>query len=337
LVKASKKHSKKHPAHHAKKRPAQPKRARKKKAPVKKYVTGVIVFVVLVAIVYGLIHAVSNFGSQRSGVAAVVNGETITVGYLDEQYSRIPPMYQEFISKEVLLNQSINEVLLMQEAEKEGLTVTAAEVEEEIEKAIALGGLTEEEFEQRMAEQNITRDVLIELYQKQLIINKLLEEKVFTEMDITEADIDEYYNSRIRAMHVLVETEDEAFDIIRQLGRASKNTIETKFGELAAELSIDPSAAANSGDLGEFGRGQMVAPFEEAAFALEEYEYTAAPVQTSFGYHVILRLPKAESLEEQYDSIREILAMQKKADVVPVYIEQLRRDAQITISYSDEE
>ena len=186
----------------------------------------------------------------------------------------------------------------------------------------------------RMDEQNLTREILVELYQKQLVINKLLELKVFTAMDVTEADIDNYYNSRIRAMHILVETEDEGYDIIRKLGRVSRNVIEEELGDLAVEFSTDPSAQMNRGDLGEFGRGQMVAPFEEVAFALEEYEYSAAPVQTSFGYHVILRLPKAESLEDQYESIREILSMQKKADVVPVYLEQLRSNAQITITYT---
>lgn len=316
-------------AHHAK----HSKSANKQKKPVKNYALGVLVFIVLVAVVYGLITVVSNFGIQRSNNAATVNGEAITLAYLEEQYSRIPAEYQQFIDKETLLNQTINEVLLLQEAKKAGLSVSDEEVQAEINTAMAQSGITSEDLDERLAEQGINQEILRELYSKQLIINKLLEEKVFSEIYVSESEIETFYNERIHAAHILVETEDEAYDIIRQLGRVSRNSLPTKFGELATELSTDPSAATNGGDLGEFSKGQMVAPFEEAVFALEELEYTAAPVQTQFGYHVILRLPKDSTLEEESPEIREMLAMQKKSAIVPSYIEQLKSKADIKITY----
>ncbi|MBN1544760.1 peptidylprolyl isomerase [Candidatus Woesearchaeota archaeon] len=333
-MEGKKHHTKEHHAH------VKHPHARARKSTVQKYVFGAVVFVVLVAVIAGLIYLASKSGelrlSRQNDIAAVVNDEQITTAYLDEQYDRVPVEYREFITKSMLLNQTINEVLLLQEAKKQGIEVTNSDVEDEIRSAMEAAGVTEDQLEERLKEQNISRDYLEELYMKQLTINQLLEKVVFTSIKVSDSEIEAFFNSRIRAMHILVETEDEANDMIEQLKKVSLGKIESKFSELAKANSIDPSAAENGGDLGEFSRGQMVPEFENAAFALEEYAFTAEPVQTQFGYHVILRLPKTESLEEQYDAINELLLTQKKAQAVPLYIEQLRSKAKVDVLYTEE-
>jgi parvulin-like peptidyl-prolyl isomerase len=87
--------------------------------------------------------------------------------------------------------------------------------------------------------------------------------------------------SKIEAAHILVEQEFEAQDLIKKLADGES------FEELAQKFSKCPSGK-QGGDLGPFGKGQMVAPFEEAAFALEPGEISQ-PVQTQFGYHLIKR------------------------------------------------
>jgi peptidyl-prolyl cis-trans isomerase C len=86
---------------------------------------------------------------------------------------------------------------------------------------------------------------------------------------------------KIKAKHILVNQEFEAQDLLKKLkdGKA--------FEELAREHSLCPSKA-EGGDLGEFGKGSMVAPFESAAFALKVGE-VSAPVRTQFGFHLIQR------------------------------------------------
>lgn len=88
--------------------------------------------------------------------------------------------------------------------------------------------------------------------------------------------------STIQARHILVEHEHEAQDLVKKLEDGAK------FEELAQKFSKCPSGTSG-GNLGEFGRGQMVAPFEEAAFALEVGQ-VSGPVQTQFGYHLIERM-----------------------------------------------
>jgi len=91
-------------------------------------------------------------------------------------------------------------------------------------------------------------------------------------------------DQRIRVSHILVETESEALRLIGQLKKGAA------FPDLARKFSRGPDAA-KGGDLGFFGRGQMVAEFEEAAFSLNVGEISG-PVKTKFGWHVILMVEK---------------------------------------------
>lgn len=87
--------------------------------------------------------------------------------------------------------------------------------------------------------------------------------------------------SQISASHILVENEHEAQDLVKKLAEGKT------FESLAKQFSKCPSGK-NGGSLGRFGKGQMVAPFETAAFALKPGE-VSGPVRTQFGYHLIKR------------------------------------------------
>lgn len=86
--------------------------------------------------------------------------------------------------------------------------------------------------------------------------------------------------NEVRASHILVKTEDEARSLLEEI-RAGKS-----FAEAAEEVSLCPSGQ-NGGDLGFFGRGMMVKPFEDAAFSMENIGEVSEPVQTQFGWHLI--------------------------------------------------
>lgn len=84
---------------------------------------------------------------------------------------------------------------------------------------------------------------------------------------------------KVRASHILVKTEEEAKDLLAKLNEGAD------FGELAEEHSLCPSKR-DGGDLGYFGKGMMVKPFEDAAFSMEAGE-VSQPVETQFGWHLI--------------------------------------------------
>jgi peptidyl-prolyl cis-trans isomerase C len=142
-------------------------------------------------------------------------------------------------------------------------------------------------------------------------------EKAYVEAKIasaaTDAAVQAYYNAnvagkpgpqQIDARHILVSTQAQAEDIINQLNHGAN------FAALATKYSQDPGAK-DGGELGWFTKDQMVAPFANAAFALKPGQYTQTPVQTQFGWHVILcegkRNEPTPALADVSDQIRQTL------------------------------
>ena len=127
----------------------------------------------------------------------------------------------------------------------------------------------------------------------------------------------------IRASHILVETEEEAQAVKAELEGGAD------FAELAKVKSIDPGSV-NGGDLGFFGRGMMVQPFEEAAFALGEAGELSEPVQSQFGWHVIKLAEKRQSapptFEQVAPQIQQQLLMQSFTDKVEALMEGVEID-----------
>jgi peptidyl-prolyl cis-trans isomerase C len=87
---------------------------------------------------------------------------------------------------------------------------------------------------------------------------------------------------KIKCSHILVKKQSEAIAILERLKNGES------FANLAKQLSIDKASGKKGGDLGFFGRGMMVKPFENTAFKLEK-EQISEPVKTEFGYHIIKR------------------------------------------------
>ena len=102
----------------------------------------------------------------------------------------------------------------------------------------------------------------------------------------------------VRASHILVDSEEKANTVL-----ASIRAGETSFEDAAKAHSTCPSSA-QGGDLGEFGRGQMVPEFENACFAMEVGQ-VSEPVQTQFGYHIIRLDAKNEAKPLEFDAVRD--------------------------------
>lgn len=126
----------------------------------------------------------------------------------------------------------------------------------------------------------------------------------------------------VRARHILVPTEDEAKAVLAEIKKG------TDFAELAKQKSKDPGAAAEGGDLGYFGKAQMVPEFAEAAFKMKKGE-VSDPVKTQFGWHIIKvedkRNKPVPPFENVKDQIETFVARRAQAD----YIAKLRQAAKV--------
>ena len=155
-------------------------------------------------------------------------------------------------------------------------------------------------------------------------------DKVISAVTVSEKDARDFYDANpdkfvteesVNASHILVDSEELAREIIEKVkGGAS-------FEELAAEHSSCPSKA-NGGNLGDFGKGQMVPEFDKAVFEMEVGEISPEPVATQFGYHVIKlnskkaaeTMPYAEISEE----IKRALLAEKQQKAYESKINQLK-------------
>jgi peptidyl-prolyl cis-trans isomerase C len=182
----------------------------------------------------------------------------------------------------------------------------------------------------------ITRQV--DELRRRLIVQRVMRD--FQEPpEISDAEVKAYYDqnrrlfsgSQIRASHILVKDEDLAKRLREEL-RADP----AKFEELAKANSTDTATAARGGDLGFFGQGRMVAPFEQAAFALQNPGDISEVVKTPFGYHIIKLTERKEGNERPYDEVKERIRVnllnQRRQDQTQQRIDQLRTKAKVTIS-----
>ncbi len=125
---------------------------------------------------------------------------------------------------------------------------------------------------------------------------------------------------QFKARHILVETQGAATDLIEQLNDGGD------FASLAKEHSTGPSGPGG-GDLGWFSPEQMVKPFADAVAELEDGSYTPTPVQTEFGWHVILREDSRENEPPTLESVRDVIKQRVEQQRFQRYIEGLRESA----------
>ncbi len=165
---------------------------------------------------------------------------------------------------------------------------------------------------------------------KDNLLSSYAAEKVISAVTVSDKDARDFYDANpdkflseesVNASHILVETEEQARELIVKLQDGAS------FEELAAEHSSCPSKA-NGGNLGDFGKGQMVPEFDKAVFEMEVGTVSAEPVATQFGYHVIKLNSKSEAsvmaFEEIAEEIKRALLADKQQKAYESKINQLK-------------
>ena len=163
-----------------------------------------------------------------------------------------------------------------------------------------------------------------------LLIN-FAAEKAFASVNVTEDELKKYYDENgdkltqgetVNASHILVATEDEATKILESItaGKVS-------FEDAAKQFSSCPSKDAG-GNLGDFGKGQMVPEFDKVVFEMEVGEISKAPVKTQFGYHLIKLNSKSEAKKIEFAEVRDelygMLTNEKRQKAYESKINQLK-------------
>lgn len=162
--------------------------------------------------------------------------------------------------------------------------------------------------------------VLAEAWINQIISERITEEMV--EQSYNDYVADAESRTEVRARHILADTEEAAKAVIERLDAGED------FAAVAQEVSTGPSGP-NGGELGYFRRGQMVPAFELVAFATAKGSYTATPVQTQFGWHVIMIEDRRVAPPLGLEEIRDQLVNTLSVKMVSTIISELRSQVQI--------
>lgn len=161
---------------------------------------------------------------------------------------------------------------------------------------------------------------LREAYVRKRTAEMVSDEEVKAKYDEARAQVSG--RKEIQARHILLKTQEEAAAVIAELDKGAD------FAELAKQKSTGPTGP-RGGDLGYFGQGRMVPEFEKAAFALEKGAYTKEPVQTQFGWHVILLEETRESSGPSFEEVKPQIENMLQSMQVREYLEGLRGAAKI--------
>lgn len=169
---------------------------------------------------------------------------------------------------------------------------------------------------------------------EQAVIWRLREQVIRPDTAITDAELEQQWltqgpGAQLRARHILLRVPADATPAQRDSVRALAESLRGRaaggadFAALATEFSQDPGSAARGGDLGFFGRGQMVAPFENAAFALEPGQISSV-VESPFGYHIIRAEERRQAeIGPQREQFRQFLQQRAQQDAEVGYLDTL--------------
>jgi len=238
------------------------------------------------------------YAERNNGIAAIVNGEQITVAEVKEAYDQNPQFsasakFEDFYN--YALDIMVNAKLALQAATKANIQATP-------------------EYQKQLAA--VQDEIARQVYLDQQINARI------TPAEVKKA-YDEYVagfksSKEVKAKHILVQTEDLAKEIIAKL-----DSKEATFDELAQKYSDDQP------ELGFFTEEMMVPEFSKAAFAMEKNTYSKEPVKTEFGYHVILVEDTRDSAPLPLEALEEQIKGKLARQAVEQIVDGLNKDAQI--------
>ena len=233
-------------------------------------------------------------------VVATVSGTELTIGHMLDVKRQLPEQYQT-LEGSVLFNGIIDQL---------------------IQQELLSGTITDDPSWLGTAMENQRRNILSSVVINALRANAITEDTLQTAYasKFPEGSGEQEY----KASHILVETEQEARDLLVMLDDGAD------FGGLATEHSTGPSGPRD-GDLGWFGKGQMVTPFENAVMGMDAGTYTG-PVQTQFGYHLIFLNDRRVTAPPPFEDVRGELEVEIQNAAVEDHLRGLIANADVVMS-----
>lgn len=258
-----------------------------------------------------LVSAPHLFAAGDDKVLARIGNETVTDADLNEMVNVVPENFRRFYEtpegRKKTLEYIVNIYVLAAEAEKQGMDKSP--------QVSRLLNFTKKDLLARLYLDNLS---------KNLETPTEAEAKAFYEQNKTQYSVPE----SVHLHHILVKSDKEAKDVLARIKKGEK------FPDLASQVSICPSKA-KGGNLDWLPRGSLVKEIEDVAFTMKNGEITG-PVQTKFGYHVLLLEDKKPAQESSYDQVKdyifEQMKFQKQQDQYEKLADSLRKKMNVQVT-----
>ena len=232
-------------------------------------------------------------------VVATVNGTELTLGHMAALRDSLPPQYQQLpddVLFKGLLDQLVQQTALEQ----------------------SVGDLSKHD---QLVLENERRGFVSGIAIQKVIETAVTDEKLQAAYDAKYKNAEP--GTEYNAAHILVDSEEKANDLKKQINDGAD------FAELAKANSSDAGSGANGGDLGWFGLGMMVKPFEDAVVAAEKGK-VAGPIQSDFGWHLILVKDTRPTEAPSLDEVRVELASEIERQAIDEAVKSVTEKATIT-------
>jgi peptidyl-prolyl cis-trans isomerase C len=239
----------------------------------------------------------------------------------------------------------INRALLLQQSQALGVDVNPSLVTKALD-AFKAGFQNADDYTRSLREMGFTEEEMTGQIKNGLVIKTLIDKEVIDTLTVSDGQIRSFYEDnpdlfrrpeQVKASHILVQVPENADEAQKAQAQAAIRALKQRIdnGEDFATLAMDHSACpskAKGGDLGFFGREEMVAPFSEAAFALQPGQVSDV-VTTRFGFHLIRvterQAEEALSFNDVKDAIATRLRQEQEEQRIAAYIEKLKEHAVI--------
>jgi len=276
---------------------------------------------ILIVVLAGAVLAGCGMPGAGGGKAAVVNGKAITMAEFDKQVKTVrDSMVEQGLDPKSaegkttldqvqtdILNQMIDTELMRQAAQKEGVTVTDADVNDRMQQFKKDAG-GDEAFKKSLKDSNLTEEEFRTLVVRDQLVYERLYDKLTKSLP-TAAE-------QVHVRHILLDTEKEARDIQARLAKGED------FAAIAKASSVDTQSKDAGGDLPFFPRGVLDPAFEEVIFRLKVKEI--GMVKTDYGYHVVQVLEREASRQIAPDILQAL-----GEEAINKYLDNLRATATV--------
>lgn len=306
------------------------------------------------ALVFSLVIFITgcNLQTKNDPEIGAVNGDKITQSEFDKHYNLIKNDFEsrqgvtldettdaDLIAriKSATFDDLVLQKLVRQDAQKQGVTVDAAEVDgilsefKQSKDSAETDGYKKFLTDSQITEKDLRAQIEVsQLYDK-------LQDKVAGNLVVSDDEARKYYDANptmfqdeggIQIYHILVDSEEQANDILSQLKQGGD------FAALAKQYSIDPGSKDQGGDVGLVNENtNFVEEFKQAALALQPGQMTPQPVKTTYGYHIIKagdkKAPRQQTFDEVKDQLKAKMVNDQKTQAFNNYLEQLKNNANI--------